>query len=271
MKSQWVLKSLEEKKWLSEDKYEAVDWFPGCKKSRTLRSTPEKLLFHDKRVHVGPSQVGISKEVLEGFVVKNGGKVQSLWNTLTLKLHSQPVGSHYAIAGKRPPILKKEESEDEDAEPVAVVTPEWLLDALTKYELPNPSKYKVEMTEREKKAPAPKKKRAPKKAAEKTSEEKAEPKKATKGQTPKKSAAQEKKEREKKEKEAKEAKEAKEKEKEKEPESEEEEEKEGSEQEEKEEEDKVESEEFVPKKPLGPEVSQELDDGDDEGNVSDEF
>lgn len=39
----------------------------------------EKLLLQGKRVHVGPSQLGMAKDVLEKFVTDNGGKV--LWIT----------------------------------------------------------------------------------------------------------------------------------------------------------------------------------------------
>jgi hypothetical protein len=43
VKSDWIKKSLEQKKWLSEEKFEAVDWFPGCKRSRLARENLSKL------------------------------------------------------------------------------------------------------------------------------------------------------------------------------------------------------------------------------------
>ena len=114
----WVLCSIERGSWLAEHKYEAVDWFPGCRASRESKERGEGPLLGGLRVFVNGHNVLPPREDLVELLVSGGAQVVGEFRACTLCISSSA-----AIRPKRNP----------NATPI--VRSEWLVDSLQDYVL----------------------------------------------------------------------------------------------------------------------------------------
>jgi len=138
VKPEWILNCIETKGWISEDVYEAVDWFPGGKVARIAKANKEPKLFSGIKFYVGPN-TDMQKEKLESIIRYGGGKVDQTMSAVT----------DYCISGKRRSrkVITKVTLKDKPITTITnakVVDEKWVFDALEVGKLPNPKEYSID-------------------------------------------------------------------------------------------------------------------------------
>jgi len=130
LKSDWIYDSMEAGKWLPEEGYEAVDWFPGAKASRLARAHQKKGLLHQIAIMVCGG-VRVPLHSLERAIELAGGQcTKSYRNT------------DYCIVAENA-IYKPWVEKFPKERAVPIVKEDWLLDSLKEYKLLPVESYRI--------------------------------------------------------------------------------------------------------------------------------
>jgi len=117
LKVEWIMRSLEEGKWLAEEPFEAIDWFPGARLSRLAIENKTERLLAGYALHI-IGQTNPPKTVLEELIMAFGGKV----------CKTSMSKSDFCIASKFTTLPKIPDG-------ITVVSEDWLMDVFSRYEI----------------------------------------------------------------------------------------------------------------------------------------